>query len=68
MRNEKTREITVFVILQEHMKYTPSRTKLSLFIPVYIFITCKFVITEARTYNIAHDENALSSLIIQSIQ
>ena len=41
------------------MKYTPSRTKLSLFIPVYIFITCKFVITEARTYNIAHDENAL---------
>ena len=35
---------------------------------LYLFIcSCKFVVTEIRTYNIAHDENAMSSLIIQSI-
>ena len=35
---------------------------------LYPFIrSCKFVITETGAYNIAHDENAMSSLIIQTI-
>ena len=35
---------------------------------IYLFIhSCKSVIIETRTYNIAHDENAMSSSIIQSI-
>ena len=30
---------------------------------IYMFIhSCKFVIIETRTYDIAHDENAMSSL------
>ena len=71
------REITVYVTLQ-HMKYTLSRTKikkitierhfcLSMYC-LYLFIySCKFVIIETRALEIAHDENAMSSLIIQSI-
>ena len=35
---------------------------------LYLFIrSCKFVTTETRAYDIAHDENVMSSLIIQSI-
>ena len=30
-------------------------------------IVCKFAIIETRAYDIAHDESAMSSLIIQSI-
>ena len=57
------------------MKYTLSKTKIkkSLDIFVYNFLlylfvrSCKFVVTETRAYDIAHDEKAMSSLIIQSI-
>ena len=90
-----TREITVFAIVQQHMKYTHSqnmkhtlsqqhmkytlsRTKrkgiiikrhfcLS-FSRLYLFIrSCKLVIIETCTFDITHDESAMSSLIIQSI-
>ena len=72
------REIVVFVILQQHKKYTLSITKKNIFETLkYIFVyhfllylfICgfKFVIIETRCYDIAHDENAISTLIIQSI-
>ena len=35
---------------------------------LYLLIhSCKFVIIETRAYNIAHDDNVISSLIIQTI-
>ena len=71
------RDITVFVILQQHMKYTLSRTKLKenhyetfLFIIslLYMFIrSCKFVVIGTRAYDIAHDKNTMGSLISESI-
>ena len=64
----------VFVMLKQQMKYTLSRTKIIQrhfclsFSLLYLFIrSCKFVITETRAFDIAHVENAMSSLIIQSI-
>ena len=72
------REKSQYVILQHHMNYTLSRTKIKEIyllrdILVYHFvfyiclIVCKFAIIETRAYDIAHDESAMSSLIIQSI-
>ena len=77
-------EIAVFVMLQQHMKYTRTEIKENFcsfknknkrkslrdifvsFFLLYLFIrSCKFVKIDA--YDIAHDENAMSSLIIQSI-
>ena len=59
------REITVFIILQHHTKYTLSGTKIKEIIKrhfclsfslVYLFIRrCKFVIIETRAYDIAHN-------------
>ena len=64
----------VLVILQEHMKYTLSRTKIKenyfclSFSLLYLFIlSCKFDIIEACAYDITLDGNTMSSLIIQSI-
>ena len=64
------REITLFVILQQRLKYTLSRTKTIenhwgtfLFI-IFSFLsicTNKFGIIETHTYSITHDENAMSS-------
>ena len=69
-----TKEIKVFAILQQHMKYTRSRITIKKIIKrhfclsfslLYLFIrSCKFVIVETRAYDIAHDENAMSSIII----
>ena len=67
----------VFVILQQHMECTLSRTNLRESIKIhfclsfsllYLFI-CNwiFFILKTGANDIAHDENAMSSLIIQSI-
>ena len=71
------REITVFVLLHQHMKYTLQEQKLKKIINrhfcltfslSYMFISsCKLFIIETRAYDIAHDENANSSSIIQSV-
>ena len=74
------REITVSFILQlqKHMKYTLSKTKIKKtiikrhsclsFYRLYLCIKGrKFVIIETCAYDVAHDKNALSSLIIQII-
>ena len=72
-----TGEITVLVILRQHAVHTfKNKNKRKIikihfclsFSLLYMFIrSCKFIIVETRIYDIAHDENAMSSLMIQSI-
>ena len=73
MRNERNHSILYTTTTSTHFqeqklkKIIKGRFCLS-FSLLYLFIgSCKFVITETGAYDIAHDESAMGSLIIQSM-